>query len=224
MKNSTLKLFASVVFMMMMYVVNAQDQTICFGATKNYVVDVTAPDGQAPDGTPGSFYAWSVLEAGFAGTITAGDDGDGPGINDSNQATIDWGTTPIGLYTVQVIETNGDCVGDPITFTVEIVDGPAAPTITTNSPICSGNDAVFTIHGAAGNLVTYNINGGGDQTATILGTGEVDVIIVGATANQTMTITGVATNGDPDACTSTVNVTATIIVNAAPTTSPIQAL
>lgn len=223
MKNSTLKLFASAVLMMMMYVVNAQDQTICLGATKNYVVDVTAPDGQAPDGTPGSFYAWSVIEAGFAGTITAGNDPDGPGANDSNQATIAWGATPIGLYTVQVIETNGTCVGDPITFTVEIVDGPAAPTITTNSPICSGDDAVFTIHGAPGNVVTYDINGT-PGTATILGTGEVDVIIVGATANQTMTITSVATDDTPEACTTTVNVTATIIVNAAPTTSPIQAL
>lgn len=223
MKNSTLKLIASAVFMMMMYVVNAQNQTICFGATKNYVVDVTAPDGQAPDGTPGSFYAWSVLEAGFAGTITAGDDGDGPGINDSNQATIDWGTTPIGLYTVQVIETNGDCVGDPITFTVEIVDGPAAPTIETNSPICSGDDAVFTIEGAPDNVVTYDINGTAG-TATIGAGGNVDVIVPGATVNQTMTITAIATDGDPDACTSAVNVTATIIVNAAPTTSPIQAL
>lgn len=226
MKNSTLKLIASLVLTLVLYVVNAQDQTICEGAIKNYTVDTQAPDGANPDGTPGSWYAWSVTTPGFLGTITAGDDPDGPGANDSNQATIDWDTTPIGTYIVQVIETNGTCVGDPITFTVEIVAGPTAPTVVADpTAICSGDDAVFTITGTPGNVVTYTINGGATQTTTILSTGEVDVIITGATANQTIVITSVATDGSPTACTTTVTgVTATVTVNAAPTTSPIIAL
>lgn len=225
MKNSTLKLFSFLALVLALYAANAQDQTICEGAVKNYTVDTQAPDGASPDGTPGSWYTWSVSTPGFAGTITAGNDADGPGTNDSNQATIDWDTTPIGIYTVEVVETNGTCVGDPITFTVEIVAGPTAPTVDTNSPICSGDDAVFTITGAPGNVVIYTINGGAPLTTTILGTGEVDVVIVGATANQTIVITSVATDGASDACTTTVTgVTATITVNAAPTTSPIIAL
>jgi len=226
MKNSTFKLLATLLFGMLVYTAQAQDQTICEGAVKNYTVDTEAPDGANPDGTPGSWYAWSVIEPAFAGTITAGDDPDGAGTNDSNQATIDWDTTPVGTYTVQVIETTGTCVGDPITFTVEIVSGPTAPTVIADpSAICSGDDAVFTITGAPGNVVTYTINGGAPQTTTILGTGEVDVVIPGVTADQTIVITLVATDGSPDACTTAVTgVTATVTVNAAPITSPIQAL
>ncbi len=220
MKNSTLKLFASVVFMMMMYVVNAQaDLQVCQNSNTDFIVDNNPALGSGDEtatGSPGSTYVWNNT-AGTLSQVTPG----------SNTANIDWTGVPVGtIVTITVVETNATgCETDPaVEFTVEIVDGPAAPTITTNSPICSGDDAVFTIHGAPGNVVTYNINGGADQTATILGTGEVDVIIVGATANQTMTITAIATDGDPDACNSAVNVTATIIVNAAPTTSPIQAL
>jgi len=220
MKNSTLKLFASAVFMMMVYVVNAQaDLQVCQNSNTDFIVDNNPALGSGDEtatGSPGSTYAWTTT----AGTLTQVTPG-------SNTANIDWTGVPVGtIVTITVIETNATgCETDPaVEFTVEIVDGPAAPTITTNSPICSGDDAVFTIHGAPGNVVTYNINGGADQTATILGTGEVDVIIVGVTANQTMTITAIATDDDPDACTSAVNVTETITVNAAPTTSPIQAL
>lgn len=225
MKNSHLKLLAIVFFSLLVYTASAQvDQTICGGAVKNYTVDTQAPDGASPDGTPGSFYTWSVTTPGFVGVITAGDDPDGPGTNDSNQATIDWGTTPVGIYTVQVIETNGTCIGDPVVFTVEIVDGPVAPTITTNSPICSGDDAVFTIVGTAGNVVTYSIDGGASQTTTIGVGGTVDVIIPSVTTDTVIVITSIATNGDPTACTSAINVTATVIVTAQPTTSPIIGL
>ncbi len=76
-------------------------QNICFGETRNYSVDLA--DGII--GTPGSTYAWSVLESDFVGIISGNPSTSG------NSISINWGLTPPGTYTLQVIETNNFCEG-----------------------------------------------------------------------------------------------------------------
>lgn len=58
------------------------------------------------------------------------------------------------------------------------------PVITSNSPICPGENAIITITGASGDILTYKINGGPIQTITIQTNGIAQIIISNATINQ----------------------------------------
>ena len=71
-------------------------QTICLGALKNYNVDTNENSG---NGTLGSRYTWSVLEASFLGVITNSS-------TSGNKIQIDWKTTPAGSYSLIVKETD----------------------------------------------------------------------------------------------------------------------
>ncbi|MGL2987211.1 beta strand repeat-containing protein, partial [Flavobacterium sp. RSSA_27] len=84
---------------------------------------------------------------------------------------------------------------------------PAEPTIETISPICSGTNAVFTIKGTAGNVVTYT--GAISGTATIGAGGTVDVTVSGVIANTTLNITSIS-NGT---CNRMLTASATVIIN-----------
>jgi len=221
MKNSTFKILTTIFLSLFIYVANAQtaDITVCENGSLNLRTDVTLPDGQAPDGTTGSFYTWTGTNGVNIVDFAPGSNPNGP----SNKITADFTGIPAGTFvTITVIETNGTCVGDPVTYVVEVIAGPTAPTIDFSPTICSGDDAIFTVNGTPGNVFTYTINGGPTQTGTIGAGGDVDIIIPGATTNTTIVITSIATTGTT-ACTSTVNVTATIVVTAQPTTSAIEA-
>src|SRR5262249_62348570 len=95
---------------------------------------------------------------------------------------------------IPISVTNGTCplplVG---TSTVTVNPLPTAPTVVNNGPICSGANAVFTITGTTGDVVTYSINGGANQTVTIAG-GTATVTVTAATTNNVLTLVSV-TNG-----------------------------
>ncbi len=109
-------------------------QIICEGETRPYRVDWQAPDG--PDGTVGSTYVWSVLTGGFVGSITTNQS---PG-GFNNHIIINWGATPPGTYTVQVIETNTGCVSPPVTLDVQI-NPTITPTFAAIGPLCQNSTA-----------------------------------------------------------------------------------
>ena len=67
---------------------------------------------------------------------------------------------------------------------------PTAMLTASNSPICSGNSAVFTLTGTPGSVVTYNINGGSNATITLTGV-TANVTIVNATNNKTLNLVSV---------------------------------
>ncbi|MEN9303501.1 MAG: hypothetical protein RL264_1930, partial [Bacteroidota bacterium] len=90
---------------------------------------------------------------------------------------------------------------------------PTAPTVTPNTPICSGATATFTINGVANQIVTYNINGGSSATVTLNGSGVGTVTVTNATSNQTLTVTQVSNGLCPIAVS---GVSATVVVNPAP--------
>ena len=115
-----------------------------------------------------------------------------------------------GQYTLKVTDDNG-CEA-LATIAVVVHPLPEAPTVTGSSPICEGDDAVFTISGTAGLQVTYNINGIED-TATIGAAGTVEVIVNAATEDQTITIIEV----EDDNCTlDGLNITYTVVVHPLP--------
>lgn len=58
------------------------------------------------------------------------------------------------------------------------------PTITTNSPVCAGQNAVYTIEATPGDILTYSINNGASQTITIAASGTSQIIIPSVTSNQ----------------------------------------
>jgi hypothetical protein len=102
-------------------------QVICLQSVEPYEVD-------APNGTPGSTYTWSVTSPGFTGSIISG--------QGTNEIMIDWGSTPIGTYVLQVIETNLGCPGLPVTLNIEIVP-PPTPVVLPQA-ICPGGTATLT--------------------------------------------------------------------------------
>src|SRR5690606_7080964 len=66
------------------------------------------------------------------------------------------------------------------TATVTVVALPSIVSLTTNTDICSGDDAIFTITGTAGDVVDYTINGGASTPVTINASGEGIVTVAGA--------------------------------------------
>ena len=183
-------------------------QVICQGETRPYRVDWQAPDGV--DGTVGSSYTWSVITGGFLGTIITNQS---PG-GFNNQIIINWGATPPGIYTVQVIETNNSCPSPAITLDVQIL-----PTITPvtgftyTTPVCANNANILPITApgfTAGG--TYTSTAGLVINAT---TGEIDVA---ASTPATYTVTyATAASGCQVAGSSTFGVDITPL----PSTSPI---
>ncbi|MCU0349220.1 MAG: choice-of-anchor L domain-containing protein, partial [Flavobacterium sp.] len=96
--------------------------------------------------------------------------------------------------------------------TITVRDIPVFNALSSNSPICEGEDAIFTIEASPNTTVLYSINGGTDQTTTTDASGVATVTVTGATANQTIVLTEIAVG----TCSESINETATVIVNPNP--------
>lgn len=92
---------------------------------------------------------------------------------------------------------------------------PATVAVTGNGQICSGLDAVFTITGTPGAIVTYIINGGTNTTITLPNTGSAEVEIEAALTNQILNVVSVS-NGT---CVNNTTSATTVIVGAVSTFS-----
>lgn len=143
MKKVLLLLMTSFLFMLSsteLFALTA-DQQLCEGVTEQYSVT----------DNPSHTYDWQILEAGFTGTLTG---------NPTHQITIDWGNTPVGTYTLQVIETNAEgCEGLPVDITIEIMEAPEVPLLTVTQPACGDTGGVITVTNSDPGL-TYSIDGG----------------------------------------------------------------
>ncbi|MFM7727922.1 MAG: hypothetical protein ACKO7B_14565, partial [Flavobacteriales bacterium] len=98
--------------------------------------------------------------------------------------------------------------------TLVVVPLPTA-TVTAGAPICSGQNAVFTISGTAGATVTYNLNNGANTTAVLIN-GTATVSVNGATVGQTFNLVSITSTGAP-ACSQALTGSASVVVNALPT-------
>ena len=187
----------------------SQPHQVCQEAIEPYQVDYA--DG--PTGTPGSTYDWT-LNVGTA-TIVSGDG--------TNAIFINWGLTPPGLYAgaISVIETNAGCPGAPVTLDVEIIDLQAAVAAGV-SPVCPGEDAVFTFTGTPNAVVAYELNGT-PATVTLDGSGNATVTVTAITVDQTIDLVSVS-NGTctyDETGTATVAVSAQLPATVAPSVTPI---
>jgi hypothetical protein len=183
----------------------ADPQIICEGSSKPYQVDYLENGGQ---GTTGSTYNWSVTAGLFAGTINTNQ---GPS-GSSNRIVIDWGASPPGNYTLQVIETNGGCPGLPVVLNIIIKDLPTA-TLSGGGTVCAASplpDVSFNLTGEAPWTLTYAIDGVPQPPVTGINTSP--YVISGAAAGA-YTISAISDAN----CTGTSSGTATVTVTPAPT-------
>ncbi|KZS41575.1 hypothetical protein AWE51_21450 [Aquimarina aggregata] len=127
-------------------------------------------------------------------------------------------TVSTGVTMVYVTQTIGcESTATIVTLTVDAL--PIAATISSNTPVCSGEDAVFTISGTAGDIVTYT--GAATGTATIGAGGTVDVTINGVTSDTTLNLTNV--NNPTTGCDLPLSgVSETVIVDALPIAATIS--
>ncbi len=188
--------------------VTAMSRVTCSGQQFT-VSPVNGTNGLVPSGT---IYSWSAPSGtGFSG----GSSGSGAGISGT---LFNTGSAPVtATYSVTAIYGTSPTICTN-TFNLVVTVNPL-PTagVTSNSPICGGENAVFSITGTAGALVTYNLNGGSNATAILTG-GTATVTVAGATAPQTLNLVSVVSNGTPS-CTQTLSGSAVVSVNPLPTAS-----
>ena len=219
-QNFTFKLFL-LLFLSVLGTQLFAQQNVCEGDQKNYRTDTNASGTNLPDVSTAT-YTWKIFQADGITVVTTIADTDGSLTN--NLATFDW-NLPAGNYVLKVFKKNNTCPAEVSeTLNVVVNNKPVLPTIDPVTEVCYGNDAVFTIHAANGNIVTYTINGVA-ATATITTNNKIDIIVPNTQVNQTMIITEVKSNNTANACSLiNLNVTATITVGAQVTITPIQAL
>ncbi|MBE9576156.1 PKD domain-containing protein, partial [Flavobacterium proteolyticum] len=103
-------------------------------------------------------------------------------------------TTP-GTYNYTVTTTGGGCTAATATGVINVNNAPVLTSITSTTPICSGNNAVFNLTGTPNAIITYNINGGTSQTITLSAAGTASVTVPSVVANTTLNATNVAAAG-----------------------------
>jgi hypothetical protein len=133
--------------------------------------------------------------------------------------TVTLDASGVGVYTVTAATVNqtavlvsvsdGTC-SNTVTGTATVVINPLLTVnVSALSPICSGNDAVFTFSGGPANgTVSFTVNGT-PQTVTLDPSGNGTFTVSGATVDQTVVLTSV-TDGT---CSNAVTGTATVVIN-----------
>ena len=98
--------------------------------------------------------------------------------------------------TVEMTSNASPCLtGSPATsntVTMTVNTTPSASIVSNNGPsICYGSDAVFTISGTSSDVITYNLNGGSNTTATLTGS-STNIIVTGVTTALTFNLVSVS--------------------------------
>ena len=163
---------------------------ICLGSNAVYTLQ----------GTAGSVVSYT-LNGGTAQTVT---------IPTSGQATITV-TAPISNVTLALSSINlGTCSATLTNSSAVVVNAlPNVTSITSNSPICSGASAIFTVNGTANATVTYTVNGGTPTTTTINASGVGTITVPNSTANVSVVLSQV--NNGSCSSPSTLNGNVTIL-------------
>ncbi len=173
------------------------------------IIDVPAPfvltnDQVCADPFTFSGPALGLGETGLWSVVS----GTGTFVDDADPVTDVSGLT-LGDNIFEWAITNS-CGSTSSQITVTLLAPPTTPVVTNNGPICSAEDAIFTITGDNGDDVTYNL-GVGSVTVTLTG-GNATVTVSGATLDQTLTLESV----DDGNCTAPLTESVTITVTALP--------
>uniref|UniRef100_UPI0009E2A9E7 PKD-like domain-containing protein n=1 Tax=Tenacibaculum mesophilum TaxID=104268 RepID=UPI0009E2A9E7 len=153
------------------------------------------------EGTTGTTIVWNSSDTGVATIDT-----------DGMVTGVTAGATDI---TYTVTDANGCTSLSSSVYTVTINPLPVLTSLSSNSPICEGNDAEFTISGSANAILTYNINGNANQTVTLDGSGDATITSISATSNVTINL--VSLEASITNCSITLTNSETVTVNTNPT-------
>ncbi len=155
-------------------------QTLCEGATPTDLVVV------ANGGVDGLTYQWESSATSGSG-FTA--------ISGATNATYTPPTTTVGTIYYQVIisDTGSGCTSVTSTESEVVINPlPVFTSLTSNTPICEGEDAQFFVVGSPSAVLTYNVDGNADQTITLNGAGEATITNAGSTSDVTINLVSLA--------------------------------
>lgn len=117
----------------------------------------------------------------------------------------------------------GQCATAFTSYTVVVNPAPSVSAVSSNTPICIGSDAIFTVTGTPNTVLDYTINGGAVQTTTFDATGSVAITITSpAVGNVVINLKDI----DNGVCNTILTNTATVVVRALPVVtalSPVDA-
>jgi hypothetical protein len=129
-------------------------------------------------------------------------DANGVGTVTVNNAQVD---QVVNLVSV----TDGTCTNTVTGSATVVVNPLLEATVTAITPICSNEAAIFNVTGPNGGVVTYNVNGGAVASLTLDASGNGQITVANATADQTVSLLTV-TDGT---CTNDVTGSDTVVIN-----------
>ncbi len=137
----------------------------------------------------------------------------------NNTITLTGGTATITLNNVStnqnlnlVSVTFGGCSQNlTASSVINVNQTPTASIISNNTPLCVGGNASFTLTGTTGSTLTYNINGGPNQTHTFASS-TFNVTVNNISVDQKLNLVFI-TNGT---CSQSLNTTSTVFLNPDP--------
>lgn len=129
-------------------------------------------------------------------------------LNTTSGATVTYTPSAVGTYVINVDSTDPNPTCSSTSSTTITVINNLTATITSNSPVCINDNAIFTITGTPNAVVTYSIDGGSTQTVTLDASGVGLVTVTGVTADTTITLSNIAVS----TCTSVISETHTVSV------------
>lgn len=144
-------------------------------------------------------------------------------INNGSNQTIILNSSGTATITAANVTANTTCLLSNISLgtctntltnsqTVTVNSIPNIISITTNSPVCSGNNAIFTLNGTPNATVTYSLNSGTATTTTLNSTGTATVTSSAVTSTQQLSVTQITANG----CSRTLSLSESIPITPGP--------
>lgn len=176
-----------------------------WGEVEDYTVNVNALCTDASLTLTTANSTQSICEDDAISVIEYLVGGDATGVNVSglpgglssnyNAGTLTISGTPSSTgtfnFTVTTTGTPSGCSEATEIGSITISTMPALSVLSNNGPICSGEDAVFTITGTDGSTVTYDINGGSTNSVSLSG-GTATVTVNGPVSNQTINLLSIS--------------------------------
>ncbi|ESU23478.1 hypothetical protein FEDK69T_16440 [Flavobacterium enshiense DK69] len=137
-------------------------------------------------------------------------------VNDFSSGVVDIANTSATLTVTnltattyyRVVVANANCTAYSTIATITVNPLLIATIVSSNSPICSGSNAVFNVSGTSGATLTYTINGGGNQTIVLTG-GTATFTVTGAIVDQTLSLVSVSFG----TCSKSIVGSSTVVVN-----------
>ena len=145
----------------------------------------------------GYIFSWGInfdssilpTDYAFTPTIDSSNWTPDPSIVSTTGSTITVTPTVVGTncYTYNVTDNFGCTYSEQVC--IEVLPGVSLTDLTASAPLCVGEDGSFTFEGSPNTSVTYNIDGGSDQTIVLDAAGNATISLIGLTASTTLNAT-----------------------------------